>query len=124
MNISLDDRFWVADNTLLAGVEDRKIVAFSGSNSVSEIVTGDLVGNNSIISLAKPIVDSGTGSVSIASRSTLNDTITFGTTATADSENRCSVRSHGRYHRVKVFPTGDFTSAVGVELDIKQRGNR
>ena len=124
LGISLDDRFWVADNTLLAGVEDRKIVAFSGSNSVGEIVTGDLVGNNSIISLAKPIVDSGTGSVSIASRPTLNDTITFGTTATADSENRCSVRSHGRYHRVKLFPTGDFTSAVGVELDIKQRGNR
>ncbi|BCV04324.1 MAG: hypothetical protein CM15mV83_560 [uncultured marine virus] len=29
LDISLDDRFWVADNTLLAGVEDRKIVAFS-----------------------------------------------------------------------------------------------
>ena len=28
LGISLDDRFWVADNTLLAGVEDRKIVHF------------------------------------------------------------------------------------------------
>jgi len=124
LGISLDDRFWVANNTLLAGVEDQKIVAFSGTNANSEIITGDLVGQNSIITLAKPQINGGTANVSIASRARLDGDVTFGSVASADEENRCAVRSHGRYHRVKVLPSGSYTSAVGVELDIKQRGNR
>ena len=109
---------------MLAGVEDRKIVAFSGASTGAEIITGDLVGQNSVITLAKPQVDSGTANVSIASRARLDGIVTFGTVASADSENRCSVRSHGRYHRVKVAPSGNYTSAVGVDLDIKAGGMR
>lgn len=124
LGISLDDRFWVADNTLLAGVQDAKIVAFSGANSGAEIVTGDLVSQNSIITLAKPQIDGGTANVSIASRARLDGAIAFGSVAQADAENRCSLRSHGRYHRIKVLPSGNYTSAVGVDLDIKAGGMR
>jgi hypothetical protein len=124
LTISLDDRFWVANSTLLAGVQGQKIVAFSGENTGAEIITGDLVGRNSVINLAKPQIDSGTANVSVASRARLDGEITFGTVASADDENRCAVRSHGRYHRVKVLPSGDYTAAVGVDLDIKAGGMR
>jgi len=124
LGISLDDRFWVADNTLLAGVEDQKIVAFSGANSNAEIITGDLVGENSIITLAKPQINGGTANVAVSSRARLDNDVTFGTAANADIENRCALRSHGRYHRIKVLPSGNYTSAVGVDLDIKTRGSR
>ncbi len=124
LTISLDDRFWVANSTLLAGVQGQKIVAFSGENTGAEIITGDLVGQNSVINLAKPQVDSGTANVSIASRTRLDSEVSFGTVASADSENRCALRSHGRYHRIKVLPSGNYTAAVGVDLDIKARGMR
>ena len=124
LGISLDDRFWVANNTLLAGVQDSKIVAFSGASTGSEIVTGDLTKENCVITLAKPQVDKGTASVAVSSRDKLDSDVTFGSVANADSENRCSLRSHGRYQRVKVLPSGNYTSAVGIDLLIKKRGNR
>jgi hypothetical protein len=124
LDISLDDRFWLANNTLLAGVEGTKIVAFSGANAKAEIITGDLTNKNSIITLAKPQVDNGTASVAVASRDRLDSDVIFGDASEADNENRCSLRSHGRYHRIKVLPSGNYTSAVSVEIDIKPRGNR
>ena len=124
LGISLDDRFWVANNTLLAGVQDSKIVAFSGASTGSEIVTGDLTKENCVITLAKPQVDKGTASVAVSSRDRLDSDVTFGSVANADSENRCSLRSHGRYQRVKVLPSGNYTSAVGIDLLIRKRGNR
>lgn len=124
LGISLDDRFWLANNLLLAGLKEDKIVSFSGQNSTAELITGDLTSTNSVINLAKPQIDKGTASVAIASRDRLDSEIAFSTAQEADSENRCSVRSHGRYHRVKVIPSGNYTSCVGVDLEIVARGGR
>jgi hypothetical protein len=60
----------------------------------------------------------------VASRDRLDSDVIFGDASEADNENRCSLRSHGRYHRIKVLPSGNYTSAVSVEIDIKPRGNR
>jgi hypothetical protein len=55
----------------------------------------------------------------------LNDTITYGSTVTASEEDRCSVRSAGRYHRVNLTPTGaDWKSAIGIDLDYSTQGTR
>ena len=61
----------------------------------------------------------------IASRKELNDTITFGSSVSANGEGRVGVRSHGRYHRISVTPTGaNWTLAIGVDLDYNQAGTR
>ena len=124
LGISLDDRFWVSNNSLLAGGQDRKIVSFSGASSGSQIITGDLTKQNSLITLAKPQVDKGTASVAVSSRDRLDSEVVFGSASDADSENRCALRSHGRYQRIKVLPSGNYTAAVGVDLEIKTRGKR
>ena len=60
-----------------------------------------------------------------SSRTLLSQSVTYGTAVSADSENRCSLRSAGRYHRVKVVPTGaNWTSAVAVDIDITPQGVR
>ena len=74
--------------------------------------------------MLKPIVDGGTGDASVASRLQLNQTVTFPTVTSANSENRIGVRSYGRYHRVKLQPTGTWSTAIGIDVDIQQAGTR
>jgi hypothetical protein len=55
----------------------------------------------------------------------LDDTITYGTAVTASQEDRCAVRSAGRYHRVSLTPTGaNWFSAIGMDIDYSEQGTR
>jgi hypothetical protein len=123
---SFDSRLWAGGKFVLAGVKDTKIVTFTGSNKSGYITTGDLGnGNQSIIMLAKPKIDNGSASVSVASRALLSEVPSFGTSVAADSENRASLRSGGKYHRVRVYPSGsNWKTAAGVEIDLVQQGGR
>jgi hypothetical protein len=78
-----------------------------------------------MITLLKPIVDTGSGAASVTSRMRLNQTVTFPPVSAADSEDRIGVRSLGKYHRVKLTPTGNnWSSAIGVEIEIQKAGYR
>jgi hypothetical protein len=50
--------------------------------------------------------------------------VSFPTESAADAENRVGFRSLGRYHRVRVIPSGNWTTAIGFEVDIQQAGGR
>ena len=55
----------------------------------------------------------------------MNDTINFGEISVTSDENRADLRSGGRYHRVRVHPTGTgWTKAVGFDLDVTTQGQR
>lgn len=127
LGTSLDSRLWVGGKLMLAGVRDTKIITFTGANSTATIQTGELSAENrkTAITLVEPIVDNGSASVAIASRDLLSSQVTFGSSVAADSENRVSLRSMGRFHRLSVTPTGDnWTSAVGVDVEIVPMGGR
>lgn len=126
LTVSLDSRQWAGGALLLAGVRDNKIIAFTGSRQTPSLITGDLniPGARSVVTLAKPLVDNGSASVTIASRVNLDDSLTYGTLTAADDENRVSLRSAGRYHRLKVVPSGNWTAAMGLDVDINPQGNR
>ena len=122
---SLDDRLWVGGKFLFAGFKDDKIVTFTGSTYNSELITPDLeLGYNSVVTLARPQIDNGSADVKVASRRELDDNIQFSSSVTTSSEGRASLRSAGRYHRLSVSPTGNWTNAVGVDVDVKPQGNR
>jgi hypothetical protein len=88
------------------------------------IETGDLSASASLITLARPQIDNGSATVSVASREMLDDTITYSTAVAASNENRVSLRSSGKYHRIKVGPTGNWTTMAGVDVNIVGRGRR
>jgi hypothetical protein len=123
---SFDSRLWAGGKFVISGVKDTKIVTFTGANKSGYVTTGDLGnGNQSIIMLAKPKIDNGSASVSVSSRALLSDTTSFGTSVAADTENRVSLRSSGKYHRVRVYPSGsNWKTAIGVEIDLTQQGGR
>lgn len=124
LGISLDDRQWVGGLLLLSATRGPNIVTFSGQYKQAALTSGDIDIGNSVITLARPIVDVGSGSVAVASRELLSNAITFGDASVADSEGRCGLRSAGRYHRVKTSPSGNWRTAVAVEIDIAGQGTR
>lgn len=124
---SFDSRLWVGGKLQLAGVRGNKIITFSGSNKTATIDTNDIETgmNQSMITLVKPLVDNGSGSVAVNSRLQLNEQVNFDSVTAANSENRVGVRSYGRYHRVRLQPSGDnWSSAIGADIEIQQAGTR
>ena len=123
---SFDSRLWAGGRFVLAGVRGTKIVTLTGQPQSGYITTNDIGdGSQSMITLVKPKVDTGSASVSIASRNLLNEVPSFPTPTAADGENRIGFRTSGNYHRVSVYPTGaNWKSAVGVEIDITKTSGR
>lgn len=123
---SFDDRVWLGGKMQFAGVKNTKIVTFTGNGNTAYIETGDIEmpGTTSAITLAKPIVDGGSGSVSLFSRRLLSEQVVFGSQTAANSENRVSLRGIGRYHRLQLTPTGQWTNAVGLDVDMNPLGTR
>ena len=126
LGTSLDDRLWLGGKMIFSGVKADKIITFTGANKQAVIETADLneIPSAAMVTLAKPIVDNGSASVAIASRFKLNETVSFGSATAADSENRVGLRSVGKYHRLQVNPSGNWTNAVGLELETQPAGNR
>jgi len=123
---TFDSRLWLGGKLQLAGVDGAKIVTFSGANATAYIETGDIEvpGSTSSITLVKPTVEGGSGSVALLSRRLLTESTVFGSQTAADAENRVSVRGVGRYHRLQLTPTGSWTSAVGIDIDLSPLGTR
>ena len=127
LGTSLDSRLWLGGKMSLSGVRGTKIVTFTGANKQASIETADLneIPSAAMVTLAKPIVDNGSASVAIASRFLLNETPNFNTAVAADAENRVGLRSVGKYHRLRVNPTGDnWQTAIGVEIESQPAGMR
>jgi len=123
---SLDSRAWVGGALLFAGVKSTKIVTFTGPSKAATIVSGDVgvQGAQSVVTLAKPLIDNGSAAVGIASRINLDGALTFSTDQAADAEGRIGLRSAGRYHRIRVSPSGNWTSALAVDVELAPQGNR
>ena len=125
LDIPLDSRVFAGGQLLFAGVAGSKIISFSGQPKTAQITTGDIGGTQSTVMLAKPLVDSGSASVSVASRDLLSEQVEFYTDVPADSENRVSLRSNGKFHRLRLTPTGaNWSTAVGMDVTIVGQGNR
>jgi hypothetical protein len=127
LGTSLDSRIWLGGKLLFAGVRNNKVVTFTGANSTATIETGELSLENrkTAITMVQPIVDNGSCNVAVFSRDLLNTQVVFGSTAAADSENRVSLRSMGRFHRLQFNPTGaNWDTAIGADVEIVPMGGR
>ena len=126
LTTTLDDRLYAGGKFLFGGVRDTKIITFTGTPATANIITNDLeYGYNSVITLIRPSVDNGSASVAVASRRMLDDSLYYGSTVSASQEDRCSVRSAGRYHRISLTPSGaNWSSAIGMDIDYSEQGTR
>jgi hypothetical protein len=123
---SLDSSAFIGGQHFLGGVKGQDVYAFTGLPRQGVLETGDIdIGANSVVTLARPQIDGGSASVAISSRQRLDTVLNFSTDVAASAENRVSLRSSGRYHRLRVNPTGDnWTTAVAVDIEITPQGGR
>jgi hypothetical protein len=126
LTTSLDSRLYVGGKYFLGGTLGAKIYTYTGSSLTGQISTGDIdLGGTSVVTLARPQVDNGSATIAIASRKLLSEQVTYGTATASDSENRVSLRSSGRYHRLQLVPTGaDWVNAVAIDVDVVGQGVR
>ena len=124
--VSLDSILYVGGKYFLGGTSGAYVVTYNGQPATGQLITGDLnAGGRSVVTLARPQVDNGSATVSVASRTLLSQVPSFGSQVAADSDNRVSLRSNGNYHRFKVVPTGDnWSTAVSLDIDLSGQGTR
>jgi hypothetical protein len=123
---SFDSRLFSGGKFLFAGARNTRIVTFTGQPSAAQLDTGEIGSEMpSVVTLARPIVDNGSADVAIASEVRLNQVVDFGTYISADSENRVSLRSAGKYHKLSIKPTGArWSNIIGVDIEITNQGTR
>ena len=125
MPISLDSPLLIGGQFSFCGAENKHIVAFSLPQDNAILTTNDMeFGGFSVATLAEPIVENGSAEFQIASRNSLNENILFGSKSVTSVENRADLRSGGKYHRVRIHPTGNWTNAVGFDLTATPQGSR
>jgi hypothetical protein len=126
IDTSFDSPLFSGGKFLFSGARGNKIVTFTGQPSPAQIDTG-LIGSQypSVVTLARPLVDAGSADVAIASQVRLEQVVDFGAYTPADSENRVSLRSSGKYHKLSVKPTGaNWSNIIGVDIEVKPQGMR
>ncbi len=126
LTVSMDSILYMGGKYFLGGTSGAYVVTYNGQPATGKIVTGDVnAGGRSVVTLARPQIDGGSASVSVASRTLLSEVPSFGTAVPADSENRVSLRSNGNYHRFWVTPTGaNWSTAVALDVDLAGQGVR
>jgi len=126
LTTSLDSVLYAGGAYFMGGADGARIVTFTGSNLTAQIDTGDFGSQrNSVVTLARPLVDNGSADVAIASRNLLSDTPPFSAYTSASNENRVPLRSNGKYHKLSVVPTGGgWTNAIGIEVEYQEQGSR
>ena len=125
MPISLDSPLLIGGQFALCGAEGKHVVAFNLPQDNAILTTNDMEFDGfSVATLAEPIVENGTADFQIASRQSLNNNIEFGAKSTTSLENRADLRSGGKYHRVRMHPTGRWTNAIGFDLTVTPQGSR
>jgi hypothetical protein len=124
--VSLDSILYMGGKYFLGGTNGAYVVTYNGQPATGQLITGDLnAGGRSVVTLARPLVDNGSATVSVASRTLLSEQPEFGAAVAADYENRVSLRSNGNYHRFKVTPTGsNWETAVALDVDLAGQGVR
>ena len=125
LTVSLDSILYMGGKYFLGGTSGAYVVTYNGANATGNIITGDLnAGGRSVVTLARPLIDGGSATVSVASRTLLSEQPSFGTAVAADSDNRVSLRSNGNFHQFQVVPTGQWKTAVALDVEIQGQGVR
>ena len=126
MPISLDSGLLIGGQFSFCGAEDKHVVAFSLLPETCYMTTNDMEFDGfSVATVAMPIIENGSAEFQIASRNSLNENILFSNNSVTSAENRADLRSGGKYHRVRIHPTGvKWTNAVGFDLAVTPQGSR
>jgi hypothetical protein len=130
---SLDSRVWTGGQILMGAFDtSHKLNFFTGSPANATADTVELEpfgsgGKRAFITSVRPLVDGGSPTVQIGTRTRLIDSPSFTTASAVNSNGECPVRADGRYMRARIQTSGSFTHLQGIEIpedSVHQSGRR
>lgn len=124
---SLDSGFYQGGQFLLGGALGSKIYTFSGSKLEGTIETGELPltkGKHAIVTRIYPYHEGGTTTFEAGTRNTPTDSVTFTSAVSMNDQGYMPFRAQGRYHRVRMNITGEWSLAQGIDVEAREIGRR
>lgn len=125
--IPLDDRFWSGgDLTLLAFNRSHVFSTFTGSKKNAVFVTPEAnlnPGGTALVNAVRPFTD-GVSSIRVGSRYGQNTAVTFSSAQSLNSIGEADFRQDGRYHRVELTVSSEWSYAQGGRVDFENSGGR
>jgi len=128
--VSFDADRWKGGSLRFGAFTDtHKLAFFTGSTRGGSIETGDVQpvdGQRWQVNSVRPLVDGGDVGISVATRSRLKDTVSYGTASTMNADGLCNYRREGRYHRFRASLTAStsWEHIQGVQIDYELTGER
>lgn len=126
INVSLDSHVWQGGAYKLGAFNNLNQFGFLTGNALAgTIETGEIFTDGAMTQLSevRPVID-GASTIVLSTRDRLTDSPTDSSSLSPDTSGKVNVRTHARYHRIKITTSGDFSNAIGVEVKTKNRGTR
>jgi len=120
LTVSLDSRVYVGGEVTFAVFDSvHKLGFFDGTAMDATITTGEsqlTSGRKTQLNGFRSEIEGGTVTGQIGYRNTQKESITFDPAQSLDNNNRISNLRHRRYHSFKWNITGDFDTAIGMDI--------
>lgn len=119
--VSWDSQAYMGGVRALSGVNTSHVLgSLTGTPGTAVMTTGEIADPSGAVTLVlgvRPIIEAGTPSVRVGSRTLPNGSITYSAAQTPNARTGyCDVRQSGMFHRYEVSVAGDFGKASGVDL--------
>jgi hypothetical protein len=134
-----DSSIWAGGNSQLAGMSiSGKQWLFTGDNQTGLIESNEqfliqllqqmnpnIKGDRTVVTRVRPIVDgNGTVTARVGSRLLSHGDVVMSPMAAPNESGWCNIRQQGRFHRVRLILTGNFTQAQSFQYDAVPAGLR
>ena len=124
---SLDSALYKGGQYLFGGALGTKIHAFTGDPLEGVIETGETslaMGKHAIVTRVYPYHEGGTVNVEVGTRNIHTEDATFSTALAPNVDGFVPVREQGRYHRVRLNISGQWSVAQGIDVEAREIGRR
>lgn len=130
-DVSFDDPRWVGGAPFVAAFDGTFASgSFSGSVLDATLTTKEYAftdGGRTQLNGFRARIQGGTVAAQVGTRNSLADAVSYGTVLTARAEQRFTTRENARYHRFRLFLSGEWEHAIGLEIgsnDLRSGGLR
>lgn len=139
MPAPFDSPVWAGGNYQLTGMtSDGAVYLFSGANQTATIETAEqfsieqlqmmnpnIEGDRTVVMRVRPMFDGyGAATIRVGSRLNSHGVVTWSPLAAVNQSGWAPIRQQGRFHRIRLILTGNFTEATRLQYDVVPAGFR
>ncbi len=125
LTISVDSRVLYQGSALLGLMDSFKLASNQGDPLTAITESSEqqpVTGRRSVITEVWPLNDDATTTIQIGTRNRLQDSVTWTDAVSVNATGFAPVSAEGRYHRVRMNISGNWTDSQGSDVTAKSGG--